>query len=228
MARVLLTGFGPFPGASINPSAWLAETLPERVQDINGELHARVLPTEWTQVARLAPLLHETLQPHVTIHFGLSQRARGLRIERSAHNRASPRADAAGARPSSRVISSRGPARRDTSLPADALAAALRQRGIAAELSRSAGRYLCNFLYYLSLHHAAQRDGSAIVLFVHIPPGASDGGPMSESTLLDGAETILRFALARVSKEVEPFTSPIEGEGARPLVAATDGAGVTR
>ena len=207
MARVLLTGFGPFPGASINPSAWLAETLPERVQDIDGELQARVLPTEWAQVARLTPHLHETLQPHVTIHFGLSQRARGFRIERSAHNRASPRADASGVLPSSRIISPSGPDRRDTSLPANALAAALRQCGIEAAPSRSAGRYLCNFLYYLSLDHAAQRDGSPIVLFVHIPPGASDGGPMSEAALLDGAEAILRFALAAASEDARPLIS---------------------
>jgi pyroglutamyl-peptidase len=207
MARVLLTGFGPFPGASINPSAWLAEMLPERVQDIGGELHTRVLPTEWEQVARLTPHLHETLQPHVTIHFGLSQRARGFRIERSAHNRASPRADASGALPSGRIISPIGPDRRDTSLPANTLAASLLQRGIEAAPSRSAGRYLCNFLYYLSLDHAAQRDGSSIVLFVHIPPGASDGGPMSEATLLDGAEAILRFALATASAYAPPLNS---------------------
>lgn len=78
MVRVLLTGFGPFPGASINPSAWLAETLPERVRNLDGDLYVRVLPTEWAQVAHLASHLHETLQPRVTIHFGLSQSARGF------------------------------------------------------------------------------------------------------------------------------------------------------
>ncbi len=172
MARVLLTGFGPFPGAAINPSAWLAETLPGRVRGLDCDLHAKVLPTEWAAIADLTPRLHETLQPHVTIHFGLSQRARGFRIERSAHNRAGPRADAAGALPSSRVICPSGPARLDTSLPASALAAHLKQRGIAAAPSRSAGRYLCNFLYYLSLDWAARQDGARTVLFVHMPPGA--------------------------------------------------------
>ena len=163
-------------------------------------------------IADLTPRLHETLQPHVTIHFGLSQRARGFRIERSAHNRAGPRADAAGALPSSRVICPSGPARLDTSLPASALAAHLKQRGIDAAPSRSAGRYLCNFLYYLSLDWAARQDGARTVLFVHMPPGASDGGPLSETELLDGADAILRFALACASKDTEPLTSPLEGE----------------
>jgi len=207
MVRVLLTGFGPFPGASINPSAWLAETLPERVRNLDGDLYVRVLPTEWAQVAHLASHLHETLQPRVTIHFGLSQSARGFRIERSAHNRANPRADASGALPSSRVISPGAPDRRDTSLPAGALIAALRRRGIEAAPSRSAGRYLCNFLYYLSLDHAARREGSPIVLFVHIPPGTSQGGALSDAALLEGAETILRFALSAGSKDARPRAS---------------------
>ena len=166
-----------------------------------------VLPTEWAQVAHLASHLHETLQPRVTIHFGLSQSARGFRIERSAHNRANPRADASGALPSSRVISPGAPDRRDTSLPAGALIAALRRRGIEAAPSRSAGRYLCNFLYYLSLDHAARREGSPIVLFVHIPPGASQGGALSDAALLEGAETILRFALSAGSKDARPRAS---------------------
>ena len=59
MARVLLTGFGPFPGAAINPSAWLAETLPGHVRGLDCDLHAKVLPTEWAAIADLTPRLHE-------------------------------------------------------------------------------------------------------------------------------------------------------------------------
>ena len=91
MVRVLLTGFGPFPGAPVNPSAWLAETLPSRLSEGDEEVDARILPTEWEAVAELTEQLRETLQPHVSIHFGLSHHAKGFRIERSAHNREPPR-----------------------------------------------------------------------------------------------------------------------------------------
>jgi pyroglutamyl-peptidase len=137
----------------------------------------------------------------------LSQSARGFRIERSAHNRASLRADAAGALPRSHVIRERGAHRLDTSLPASALASHLNQRGIPAQPSRSAGRYLCNFLYYLSLDCAARQVGAPAVLFVHMPPAPSEGGPLSESELLGGAEAILRFVLAFASKKAEPLAS---------------------
>jgi pyroglutamyl-peptidase len=204
MVRVLITGFGPFPGAPVNPSAWLAEALPERFSGVAGELHTRVLPTEWVAVEGFARHLHDTIQPHVTIHFGLNQAAKGFRIERSAYNRANPRADASGGLPRDRVILARGAERLDTSLPASALSAHLRQRGIPAVSSRSAGGYLCNFLYYLSLERVARQKSAPAVLFVHMPPLACDGGLLSEAMLLAGAEAILRFALAYADADTEP------------------------
>ncbi|MGE5260688.1 MAG: peptidase C15 [Actinomycetota bacterium] len=201
--RVLITGFGPFPGVPVNPSAWLAEALPERLSQLNGELQARVLPTEWGAVEGLVRHLHETIQPHVTIHFGLSQTAKEFRIERSAYNRASLRRDASGSLPRDGVILAEGADRLDTSLPASALSAHLRQRGVPAAASRSAGRYLCNFLYYLSLARAAGMTRAPAVLFVHIPPLAAHGGPLNEAELLGGAEAIVRFALAHWSIETE-------------------------
>jgi pyroglutamyl-peptidase len=200
--RVLLTGFGPFPGVTENPSAWLAETLAERATSLglDCELHARVLPAEWEAVATLAPRLYETLQPRVMIHFGLSERARSLRIERSAHNRALPRADALGKLPASPVILAERPNRLDTGLPAASLAADLRARGHTAETSRSAGRYLCNFLYYLSLEWAGRQTCPPLALFMHIPLGPAQGGPFSEAELLRGAQETLRVALAFASE----------------------------
>ena len=213
MVRILLTGFGPFPGASVNPSAWLAEMLPSRLSEGDDEVDARVLPTEWEAVAALTQQLRETLQPHVTIHFGLSHRAKGFRIERSAHNRASPRADASGALPRGHVILPRGPGRLSTTFPASALAAHLEQRGIPAAPSRSAGSYLCNFLYYLSLDWAARQNGAASVLFVHMPPFAVHGGSLSEAEMLDGAEAILRFAVADAKARSESLASRISVPG---------------
>ena len=207
--RVLLTGFGPFPGAAVNPSAWLVETLAAQTPsaELDCEIHARVLPTEWESVAALTPHLYEALQPHVMIHFGLNARARSFRLERSAHNRAAPRADASGALPGSRVILPQGPDRLDTDLPASTLAVHLKARGHAAVTSRSAGRYLCNFLYYHSLEWAARQASPRLALFVHIPHTAAQGGPFSETRLLHGAQETLRLVL--------DFAG--ERDGARPV-----------
>lgn len=202
--RVLVTGFGPFPGVAENPSAWLVETLAERPPSAELEFHARVLPTEWEATA-LMPRLYETLQPRVMIHFGLSQRAKAFRIEGSARNRAALRADAKGAMPSDPVIRPEGPDRLDTKLPAAALAAHLRRRGLAAVTSRSAGGYVCNFLYYHSLDWARRQTDPCLALFVHIP---APSGTFSKDALLHGAHETLRFVLTLAGAQ-EPLPATI-------------------
>jgi pyroglutamyl-peptidase len=190
--RVLLTGFGPFPGVTDNPSAWLVETLVDHAaRDVDAELHARVLPTAW-QEAQSMPRLYEELQPQMMIHFGVSQRAKTFRIERSAHNRAARRADVRGLMPSAPRIKAAGADRIDTALPAADLAAHLRTSGVAAAPSRSAGSYLCNFLYYHSLDWARRQPDPRLVLFVHVPPLDS----VSPEILLRGGHEILRFVLS--------------------------------
>jgi pyroglutamyl-peptidase len=193
--RVLITGFGPFPAVAENPSAWIAETLAAQSSGLDCDPHAVVLPTEWDAVAALAPHLHDTLQPHIMIHFGVSARATGLRIEQSAHNRAAPRHDACGALPGAPAISPQGPERLDTSLPVTALAAHLRTRGHAARASRSCGRYLCNFLYYRSLDWAHRQGRARTALFVHVPLTEPQGGAIGADALLHAAHETLRFVL---------------------------------
>jgi len=196
--RVLLTGFGPFPGAAENSSAWLVEELAGKCQSsgLGCDLHAEVLPTEWAEVARLGPGLVQHHRPRLTLHLGLHKRARGFRIERSAHNLIDLREDARGAVLDRRTILDRSEMRLDTAIPATQLARHLRTQDIPAVASRSAGTYLCNYLYYLSLHWARGQNGARDVCFVHLPPGPRQGGPLSEAELLRGTELIMRYLLA--------------------------------
>jgi pyroglutamyl-peptidase len=198
-SRVLLTGFGPFPGVAENPSGWLAEALAARKSAPDWDLHGHVLPTEWEAVAALAPDLHASLQPHVMIHFGVSPRAPALRIERSAHNQAARRHDARGRLPATPTVSPTGAARLDTGLPVAAIAAHLRAQSHAAGASGSCGRYLCNFLYYRSLEWAIAQAREA--LFVHVPLTHAQGGTVAADALLQAAQdtvdAVLRFVAAQ-------------------------------
>src|SRR4030095_5302398 len=165
-----------------------------------GALDARILPTAWEDVA-LIPRLYRSLQPHAMIHFGVSERAKLFHIEASAHNRVSRRADARGAMPKARTIRESGPSRFDTPFPAANLAAHLRRSGIAARTSRSAGAYLCNFLYYHSLAWVLRQRTHPLVVFVHIPPWTKKRGSQSREALLHGGTEILRFVLACANGE---------------------------
>jgi len=201
--RILLTGFGPFPGIADNPSARLVETLAGagNFAPRDCELHTEILPTEWGAVGTFVPQLLNSLQPHVTIHFGVSRQARSLRIERCAHNNILPRVDAAGVLPARRRIHLAGPTRLDSTIAVPRLAATLRENGVPANSSAHAGSYLCNFLYYHSLSWAMSRDEAAPVLFVHIPVARADGGPIDDADLLRSAQTILNFMLSAARQD---------------------------
>jgi pyroglutamyl-peptidase len=196
--RILITGFGPFPGAAENPSAWLAPALASAAPS-GWRVRSDVLPTEWDAVAARAPRLLEKHRPRFIVHFGLSKSARGFRIERSAHNVLARREDACGALPAMRSVLDFGAARLDTSISAASLARYLRSHRLPASASRSAGAYLCNYLYYLSLQWAkAQTACDAI--FVHLPPGPRQAGPLSEAQMLRGAKLILERLVARAKE----------------------------
>jgi pyroglutamyl-peptidase len=209
---ILLTGFGPFPGAPENVSKWLVEALADAgPHSRHGcDIHREVLPTEWAEVSRRGPDLLDRHKPRLVLHFGLNLRARGFRIERSAHNLVQAKPDARGAVPEGGCILERGRARLDTPIPAKKLAEHLQRNGLPARMSRSAGGYLCNFLYYLSLDWAAKQEDRCHVCFVHLPPGPEQGGLLTEVELLRGAEAALLYLLDAVDR----------GDGAVPLQAA--------
>ncbi|MGB6906255.1 MAG: hypothetical protein WBE04_03945, partial [Methyloceanibacter sp.] len=69
------------------------------------------------------------------------------------------------------------------------------QKGVPAATSRSAGTYLCNFLYYLSLDWAARQGTPCDACFVHVPPAAGPGARLSEAELLRGAEAVMCYLI---------------------------------
>jgi pyroglutamyl-peptidase len=219
--RVLITGFGPFPGAVENSSAWLVEMLAAMPLSsrLDCEFHSEVLPTEWAEIETLGPRLLLQHRPRLILHLGLSKRAKGFRIERSAHNVVDLREDARGDLPTMRTLLDRGNRRLDTAISATELAKHLRTQSLPAIASRSAGAYLCNYLYYLSLHWAKAQEAPCDVTFVHLPPGPRQGGPLSEAELLRGAELILRYlvAFAQDADQAKGFAGEM---AAGPAVAA--------
>jgi pyroglutamyl-peptidase len=166
---VLITGFGPFPGAPFNPTAALAQRLAARRRPAFADIKrvAHLLETSYAAVERELPALIERVRPDVVLLFGVATRTKYLRIETRARNARSPLfPDAAGERPGGAVIDLGGPATRAGRAPQRALLAAVRAQRLPARLSHSAGRYLCNFAYWRAL---ALTDAAAVVQFIHVP-----------------------------------------------------------
>ena len=167
--RVLLIGFGPFPGAPLNPSALLAKSLAGRRRPAFAEIvrTSHVFTTTYAAVDRDLAKLRE-IGADIVLMFGLAGRRRHLCIETRARNAVSllfP--DASGFRPKGGVIAQGGPVALRGAAPFARLLGAVRSSAVPTRLSRDAGRYLCNYAYWRALEQA--RDGRPLVQFIHIP-----------------------------------------------------------
>jgi pyroglutamyl-peptidase len=205
--RVLITGFGPFPGAPFNPSAALAEALARRRRPALAgiERATHVFATTYASVDRDLPKLFAQ-KPDIVLMFGVAGRRRHLCIETRARNAVSllfP--DASGHRPQHGAIGLRGPAALKGNAPFASLAGATRGCAFPARLSRDAGRYLCNYVYWRALERLRGRP--PLVQFVHIPPVNAKPRPRRRlknppptlAQLLETAEALL-IALVTASR----------------------------
>ena len=171
MTTVLITGFGRFPGAPFNPSGPLARALAKRRRPALADVRliAHVFPTSYAAVARQWPELIARHRPDAVLMLGLAGRTKYLRIETRARNiRTLVFPDVDGVVPERRAIERGAVSARRGHAPFMRLLAAARTGGLAARLSRDAGAYLCNELYWRALDPAARGDGP-LVQFVHIP-----------------------------------------------------------
>jgi pyroglutamyl-peptidase len=165
MTRILITGFGPFPGAPSNPTMRIVRHLVclKRAGLANVVRLGRVLPTEWGMLKGFRQTIQQC-QPDVVLMFGLAGRRRTITPEARAINLAGYlRTDAAGHTPASRHLSRAGPSHRHGLIDTVRMVAGMKRAGIAANVSRNAGDYLCNALYWTALETGVP------AIFVHIP-----------------------------------------------------------
>ena len=196
MNTILLTGFGPFPGAPSNPTGALAQRLARRQRPAFTNIRriAHVFHTSYAAVERDLPSLITRHKPDAILMFGLATRTPYLRIETRAQNAASMLfADAERCKPSARHLSQSTLSAMAIRAPSTNLLQAARAAGVPVRLSRDAGRYLCNAVFWRALEAAGHRDGPRVVAFVHLPrvrPGLTLGD------LTRGGEAILLAVLA--------------------------------
>jgi len=125
----------------------------------------------WALPALQAALTAQRPQrPSWVLALGLAGSRSAISIERVAVNLVDARIpDNAGAQPVDQSVVAGGPAAYFTGLPAKALAARLQQAGLAAELSHSAGSFVCNQVFYGLMHALALQPG-VVGGFIHLPP----------------------------------------------------------
>ena len=171
MASVLITGFEPFGGETVNPSWQVAEAL-HGARIGGAAVRALRLPCVFGDA--IAVLGHALKHEPPALVFALGQ-AGGrceISVERIAINVDDARiADNAGAQPVDRPVVAGGPAAYFATLPIKAVVAALRARGLPASVSQSAGTFVCNHVFYGLMHLLATTPALAATRggFVHLP-----------------------------------------------------------
>ena len=195
---VLLTGFDAFGGESINPS-WLAVKGLHGRQIAGHQIAAAQLPTVFDHSLTTLRQLLLRHKPALTICVGQAGGRSALSLERVAINVNDARiADNAGAKPVDTPVAPNAPAAYFTGLPIKAMLLALQQEGLAAEVSQTAGTFVCNHVFYGLMHFLATERGfkEARGGFIHVPFLPEQGSPFMElSEIARGLRLAVRTAL---------------------------------
>jgi pyroglutamyl-peptidase len=199
--RILITGFGPFPGAPYNPTMALVKRLTQlrRPAFSEVELIGHIFHVTYDTVDRELPELIARHRPDALLMFGLAGRTAHVRIETRARNAVTTRfPDADRNRPRKGSIADGVDNRMFGPHTAKLLRAAV-GTGLDARASRDAGSYLCNYLSWRALEATCRENGPKLAAFVHIPL-LSRGGQtrrkgaarrVTEEQLVDAGEAML-------------------------------------
>jgi pyroglutamyl-peptidase len=195
---ILVTGFEPFGGEVVNPSTLVAQALHGRTID-GVPVFGAVLPCVFGAAIDVLREALDRHRPRLVLALGQAAGRSALSLELVAINVDDARIpDNAGAQPVDVPVVAGAPAARFTTLPVKAMVAALREAGHAAELSNSAGTFVCNHVFY-GLQHALRTRRSARSGFMHLPllpEQARAGQPnLPLPVMIDGTTLALATAL---------------------------------
>jgi len=192
--KILLTGFNPFGTNAVNPSQLIVQTLADRAYD-SFDLITAVLRTEFAAAGAAVVRLIEDVEPDAVVMLGLAGGRSVISLERVAINlNDASIPDNAGDQAQGRLIAADdAPVAYWSTLPLDAMFAAVQERAIPVGYSNHAGAFVCNHVFY-SARHAIEQAGLALPCgFIHVPPLAEspDTAGLPLATLVDGIEACL-------------------------------------
>ena len=165
--KIIVTGFDPFGGEKINPSIECVKSLPE----IEGvELIRLELPTVFKESAKRLNEVINDVKPDAVLSVGQAGGRAGITMERIAINVDDARIpDNISQQPIDEAIQLDGEAAYFTTLSIKRIVKAIREAGISAEVSNSAGTFVCNHIMYQALFAATKADKPFKAGFMHIP-----------------------------------------------------------
>lgn len=172
--RLLITGFDPFGGGTVNPAWEAVSRLPDRIGDF--VLEKRQIPTVFGEAGKACLNGADKCCPDVILCVGQAGGRASVTPERVAINFRQARIpDNAGNQPQGGPVVPGGPDGLFATVPVDKMASAIRESGLPGEVSNTAGTFVCNDVLYTLLHHYL--GSAARVGFIHVPFLPEQGTP---------------------------------------------------
>jgi pyroglutamyl-peptidase len=167
-STLLLTGFEPFGGDAVNPSWLVAQALHGQVIE-GARVQSLCLPCVFGDAVHTLQAAARRHRPRVVLALGLAANRSALSMERVAINVDDARIpDNAGAQPVDEPVVAGGPVAYFSRLPIKAIVQALQEAGVPAEVSQTAGTFVCNHVFY-GLMHMLRRRTAVRAGFMHLP-----------------------------------------------------------
>jgi pyroglutamyl-peptidase len=166
---MLVSSFGPFAEHRVNSTSEVARRLWE--EGVEGvDLVTVELPVVRYEASRMLVEAFDRVAPDVAIMLGMAASRTAITPERVAINFDDYRVpDNGGNQPSEEPVVPGGPAAYFSTIPVKRMAAAVAAAGISAEVSNTAGTFLCNHVAYALLHHVATTGAPCGAGFLHVP-----------------------------------------------------------
>ena len=166
--KILVTGFDPFGGEKVNPALEAVKSLPSEIH--GAEIHWVAIPTIFYRSAEVLEAEIVRFQPDAVLCIGQAGGRASLTPERVAINQDDARIpDNQGNQPIDTPIRLDGQAAYFSTLPIKAMVQAIKEEGIPATVSNTAGTFVCNHLMYQALYLADKKFPNMRAGFMHIP-----------------------------------------------------------
>lgn len=204
--RILLTGFEPYGGDTVNASQEVVKALPEVIG--GHTIHRLIFPVTFAHSIDRVNVAITHYRSDLVICLGQSVGRREITLERVAINlQDAPIPDNAGAQPVDTPVMAGGPAAFFSTLPVKAMVRTLTEAGYPAALSQSAGTFVSNHLFYglmYHLDHLARRVRGGLVTLPQLPEQTSDEASMSREQMIKAVELLILTAADTETDLAEP------------------------
>lgn len=169
MKKVLLTAFEPFDGETLNPSLEAAQAM-TKLAFTESAVECLELPVDRFRAVEIIINHIRESQPCMVVMLGEAGRRFRVTPERVAINVDDFRIpDHAGNQPQGEPIVEGAPVGYFATLPIYEIVERLKAANIPAEISNSAGTYLCNRIFYRVMHFLAEEKLAIRAGFIHLP-----------------------------------------------------------